>query len=289
MAKKKLNVLLIASHHGFFLTLKSIERFKKDINNLIVVIPDEKIEKYSQMEGEMFKNFRGLILEQTKAVKKSAKVYTAKFDVFKRVSQTADFLREIQASGIWLEVCAGSVLNRMPSSKTIDEMTENLLLMSSNRCYEGIKQLDMYMMAGQPTGAMHEKQNTDSFIINADKLPTVILPDHFMIKESMQRGTFKSTNPHAFSNEEELVDLAFAGKQLIEHATKASDCVVCDYWSIAMSPTTSIDRIYAYPLELYLPFVDACKGLIPAVTLERIRQNATESKEYSLAFRDALS
>ena len=119
MAKNKFNVLLIASHHGFFLTLKSIERFKNNIDKIVVVIPEEKIEKYNGTEGHEFQNFQKLIVQETKAVKKTAKVYTAKFDMFRKLSQTAQFLKEINASGIWMEICAGSVLNRIPSKQTL--------------------------------------------------------------------------------------------------------------------------------------------------------------------------
>jgi hypothetical protein len=286
--KQKFNILLIASHHGFFLTLKTVAALKKNINNLVVIIPEEKIEKYSQMEGDMFQNFQSLVSKETKAVKSTAKVFTAKFNMFHRVSQTAEFLREISATGVWIQVCAGSVLQRLPTAAVLEDMSSHFLLMAKTRCYEGTKQLDMYNMLGQPTLELHEKQNTDSFIINADNIPELLLPDRFMIREAMKNGTFKSTNPHSISNEEELVDYAFAGKQLIDHAAKAAECVIADFWGIVMSANPPIDKLYAYPLELYLPFIDGCEGLMPDVTIKRIKRNATECKEYSLAFRDAL-
>lgn len=287
--KQKFNVLLIASHHGFFLTLKTVEALKKNIDKLVVIIPEEKIEKYSQMDEEMFQNFQSLVSRETKMVKKSAKVYTAKFDVFRRLSQTAEFLREIKASGIWIQVCAGSILTHLPKEQVLSEMSNTFLMMSSKRGYEEIKQLNMYPMLGQLTLPSYEQQNTDSFIINADHIPEMILPDIYMIKQAMQENMFRKSNPHTFSNEEELVTLAFAGKQLIDHAEKAVKCLIADYWQVVMAPKVPIDKLYAYPLELYLPFVEKCHGLIPDITLERIKKHATECRDYPLAFREALS
>jgi hypothetical protein len=289
MAKEKFNVLLIASHHGLFVTLKSLEQFKKKIGELIVVIPDDKIEKYSKMDGDEFQNYRELVVKETKKVKKSARIFTASFDVHRRVSQTAEFLSEIDAHGIWLQVCAGSIVNKMPGDNVIPDMKERLLLMSSIRCYDGNRKLDMYMMLQQPNYAVYEKQNSQSFIINADNIPATILPDMFLIKEAIGRNQFQTISPHAFSSQEELVEFAFGGKQLIDHAWRASKCIVADYWSVVMQAKIKIEELYGYPLELYLPHIENCHGLIPAVTIQRIINNATEAKDYSLAFRSALS
>lgn len=285
----KFNVLLIASHHGVFLTMESLKRFKLDIGELVLVIPEEKIEKYSAMEGDEFKNYQKLLVKKAKQLKKDAKIFTASFDVNRRVSQTAEFLKEIEQTGIWMQVAAGSVVNRLPSQRIYEVMEKHMLLMSTTRCYEGDKRLDMYMMLGQPDLRVHEKQNGQSFLINADFIKAPILPDPYMIRDAMDRQLFSQINPHAFSCTEELVDMAFSGKQLIDHAAAAQNNMVADYWVVAMQPKLKIDELYAYPLEQYLPFVDKCKGLIPAVTLDRIKANATEAKNYSLAFREALS
>jgi hypothetical protein len=284
----KFNVFLIASHHGVFLTLESLKKLKEDIGELVIVIPEDKLEKYSNMEGAEFKNFQKLIVKQAKKIKKEAGIYTAKFDIFRRVSQTAEFLREINASGVWLQVCAGSVVNRLPGARILGEMADKYLLMSPMRCYEGNKRLDMYAMLGEPDLKAHEKQNTATFVINADHIPVNILPDMFMIREAIDRLMFKSINSHAFSSQESLVELAFGGKQLLDHAALAENNMVGDYWQFVIQPRLGIDVLYAYPLEQYLPYISKLKGLVPEVTIDRIKANALEAKNYSLAFRDAL-
>jgi hypothetical protein len=287
-ATNKYNVLLVASHHGFFLTLKSLDKFKKSIDKIVVVIPDEKVEKYKTMPGEIFTNFVEMVKNETKSFKKSAKVYTAKFDVFRRVSQTASLLEEIKATGIWFQISAGAVLVKLPTQKTFDELSNNFLMMSSSRCYEEVKHLNMYEMLGQPALQNHEKQYTGSFLINADMLPEIVLPDNFMIKDAIVRGKFKKANPHSFSNREELVEFAFTGKQLLDHAHSASTALVVDYWSMIMQPKLPVDFLYGYPFEFYLPYIEQCRGLIPDITIDRIAANATDA-QFSLEFRKALS
>jgi hypothetical protein len=287
MATNKYNVLLVASHHGFFLTLRSLEPFKKQIDKIVVVIPDDKVEKYGNMEDPIFTNFVANVKNSAKNFKKSAKVYTAKFDVFRRVSQTADLLKLIQAKGIWLQVSSGAVVCKLPSERAYKDISEATLLTSSNRCYEEIKHLNMYEMLQQPKLQAHENQYTGSFLINADELPEIILPDMFLIKDLMIRKKFKKANPHSFSNREELVEFAFSGKQLLDHAYMAEQAWVVDYWSMIMQPKLPIDFIYAYPFEHYGKHINACRGLIPEITVDRIVKNCQEA-QFSLDFRKAL-
>jgi hypothetical protein len=177
----------------------------------------------------------------------------------------------------------------MPGKTSYEEMKSYFLMMSPMRCYEGSKSLDMYAMLGQPNPDLHEKQNTQSFIMNAENIPAAVYPDFFLIREAMLNKQFKSAPVHAFSNPEELVEYAFNGKQLLDHAYKASKCNVADYWSTVMVPNLPVDQLYGYPLEVYLPYIEKCHGLIPSVTIHRIKQNATECSEYSAAFRKAIS
>jgi hypothetical protein len=286
--RDKYNVILVASHHGFFLTLKTLEKLKSGINKLIVVIPEDKIEKYGNMSGDMFENYLDLVKKETKAFKKTAKVFRANFDVFRRVSQTAEVLRNLNETGIWLQVSAGTVVNRLPTQRAYNDMQESCLMMSVNRCYESTHHLNMYNMLGMQDVKAHENQHTGSFLMNVDHVPEIILPDQFLISDAIIRGKFKQANPHAFSNREELVEMAFAGKQLLDHASRASDCWTADFWSMVMQPKVPLDFIYGYPLELYAA-ISECDGLIPAVTIQRIKVAVNECMSYPMLFRQAIS
>ncbi len=242
-----MNVLVIATHHGAFLTLQQLKQWK--YKNVVVVIPQSQIDKYSRYDGAVFKNFEKNI---RKFCGKKWQVYVdVDWDAKQKIKEAYAFLKFAGKTGKWLVLESGALLggrhaHGFPPFNTTYGVTYQ-------RVYPRLTKL--YTMLGEPEES--KKLCTSSFFVNLDNPAQTVtyLPGE------------------VFHRADTLYEQSFGMLSCIRYQQMVAEAWTVNFWMEAIKPTEASERV-AYPFDWYAAYAEPVKKYLPKQTYDAIMKNA---------------
>lgn len=254
MSKK---IIVVAHHHGAFLTLNSVFQ-DKEVEHLIVVIPESQIKKYATFDDKTFVDFEKNLKAFIKKHRPDAEVYVvAEDERVSRFMRVSNVLEELGETGVWLSLIAGSIYN-----KDVDWVTPRYAIAAcASRSFSGPH--DMYAMIGlSPDNSM----NTDMFFLNRDVPAT---------------GNIHKLPSRAFGRQDALIGPALSSVECLKWSAICVSAIGCSIWMKAINRDLKPDEFVAYPFDIMVPHAKATKKFLPAGAYTQILKNAEESSWYS--------
>ncbi|AMQ65956.1 hypothetical protein AAY80_003 [Stenotrophomonas phage vB_SmaS-DLP_6] len=247
-----MNALIIAQHHGVFLTLESL---RGKVDQIVVVIPQSQLNKYAEFPEPEFKAYG----ENLKAYCKKHKIEC--WTTMALESPRA-LLESINKTGKWAVLAAGSLYQEFDEQKLVGYATAACV----GRVYERDNRLAMYHMVGLP--AEDTKRH---------------LQNHFLNLDMQVRD--RTMSNYAVARPDPLIGQAISAVECVRLRSASKKSAVLAFWMTAISRTTTQQEYVAYPLDEYAQYAKKVKKLLPVATYEAIMENASESSRWR-AFAD---
>lgn len=250
-----MNVLVIATHPGVFLTIAQLKLFLKPNNlNVVVAIPQSQIDKYATFEEDVFKNYTKHV---KKACGKRIKVYTSEWDLSKKLESSHDFLSGIEATGEWLVLEAGAFLG--PSFHKAEFQKDATFGVVYNRVHPKFTKL--YTMLGQP-------EDSRTIWLGA-----------FYVNMDVPNKRVKIVDSDNFHRPDILYKMSFGPLWCIRYHREAKDCIAMNFWMDAIRGKQETGELIAYPYAKYLAWLEKIDSkLIPKQTYDNMVKNGLYSE-----------
>jgi len=250
-----MNVLVIATHPGAFLTIAQLKLFLKPNNlNVVVAIPQSQIDKYATFEEDLFKNY---VKHVKKACGKRIKPYIAEWDMSTKLESSYKFLKELGATGEWLVLEAGALLGH--SFHKAEFQKTATFGVVYNRVHPKLSRL--YTMLGQP-----EESRTiwlGAFYVNMD-----VPGQRVQIIDS-----------DTFHRPDLLYKMSFGPTWCIRYHQIRKDCVAMNFWMEAIRGKQEKGELIAYPYDSYLAWAEKIgSDRLPKQSYDNIVKNGLFSE-----------
>ena len=253
MSKK---IVVIAHHHGAFLTLNSVFQ-DEEVEQLIVVIPNSQVEKYSGFSEKAFVDFDKNLKKFVRKHRPDAEIYVVDDSIpMSRFHRTTGILEELGEKGSWLVLLAGAIYN--PNAEWAANIRQTIAACTS-RCFSGPN--DMYAMIGVEVNGY----SSDVFYVNMDR----------EVQIDIQK--LPST---AFGRQDALIGEALSSVECLRWSAHCSKAVASSFWMKAISKKLTQDEYVAYPFDIMVPHAKATKKWLPEGAYNQILSNAEESAWY---------
>lgn len=255
MSKK---ILVIAHHHGAFLTLNSIFE-AGDVDQLIVIIPNSQVQKYSTFGDKVFVDFEKNMKKFVKKHSPDAEVYVIDDSIdMTRFQRSISVLTELGEDGDWLVLLAGALYNK---NKDWPTDLKYRVAACATRSFSGPH--DMYAMIGLPGD---NSMNTEMFFISM---------------EPGKNNNIQKLPSLTFGRVDALIGPALSSVECLKWSASCSIAIACSFWMKSISRNLKPDEYVAYPFDLMVPHAKATKKFLPSGAFEQILKNAEESGWYS--------
>lgn len=245
-----MNVLVIATHHGAFLTLQQLKQWK--IDNVTVVIPQSQIDKYKTFDGEVFTNY---MQNMKKFCGRKIPLYVS--DDWKpnnKLRAAYNFIHTIGGTGKWVVLEAGSLLgakhHTYPSTSTFGVVHA--------RVHPKMKKL--YRMLGQEESS--DVICASSFFINMD--------------DASMRVSY--IDPTLVHRPDILFAQSFGTMWCIRYRQMVYKCFTVNFWMEAIRSKQEQGELVAYPYDFYMTYAKKVKKYLPETTYNNILANGTQTE-----------
>jgi hypothetical protein len=235
--------VVIAHHHGAFLTIKQLRELKQEF---VVLVPQTQVEKYSTMGEDIFKNY---LPNLKKAAGKGTPVFTADMRG-NFLNLIATWMAELQCTGQWTVMQAGSLL--LSTDNDVSIKTQFGLV--SDRVHPKFKKL--YTMLGEPEKS--DKMYMHTIFVNMDK----------------RDGKVTEVPSDAVMRPDILYKMSFGPLWCLRHRQMVKHSAVANFWMESIRAEQEIGEWIAYPYHLYGEYAKKVKAMIPPVSFENIMANA---------------
>lgn len=271
-----MNIVIIAWHHGAFLTLRSCLQEIGRGHNIVTLIPRPQLEKYTTKFTEPeFVNYKQNIATAAQFV--DSDVFLCDWDEKNPVcsAMNAAFLASLRGETLFL--MAGTVLMKTPPKGSVNGPA---LKFARERSYRGNKRLDMYAMIGL---------DKDSALFDRSAWLADIQPDYYTSKDS--ELILEEADKNFLSRPDVLIGTALSGNDTIMHGVRAvNDVCVLSYWKNAIRHNENqfSDELFAYPYDKYLALAEQVGTYLPPSSLEKITKNGHDTSEWVAKIRDEI-
>lgn len=287
-------LVVITTHHGAFLTLKSAMK-NSSHDRLIVIVPKSQVDKYNKMyeenihknaEFEIFKDYDKLVTQFCKT-----EVFIVEdWDSNNTVSSTVETLMTLGSKGKHFIVNAGLLVLTDPfTDQLMEKLDDKRIIIGKTRVYGEDRRLNMYHMIGLP----REEQGFDAnvFAVNIDLFEEVTRADLKLIQDSIFHKKMEKL-PRGFNMKHDpLIGTAISARETVVHGVKASKASVINFWMPAIKKYEELypEETFAYPFDIYLDYAKQVKAYLPESTFGRIKQNGEATKYWVKDIREILA
>lgn len=286
-------LVIIATHHGSFLTIKSALK-NSSHDKLIVLVPKSQVDKYNKMyeeniqkssEFEIFKDYDKLV---TKFCKTEVFVVDD-WDSNNTVSSTIDVLASLNSKGKHFVVGAGMLILKDPfTNEIMDNLETHKLAISRPRVYGENKRLNMYHMIGLPKNDSTFDANV--FAVNMDKIEELSSIDSVLLQE-LSNTKQKFNLPREYNMKHDaLIGTAISARETVMHNIRSSKSIVINFWMPAIKKYEDLypEETFGYPFDIYLDYAEQVEDYLPSSTYNRIKQNGEATKYWIKDIRDNI-
>lgn len=286
-------LVIIAMHHGAFLTIKSALK-NSSHDKLIVLVPRSQVDKYNKMyveninksqEFEIFKDYDKLV---TKFCKTEVFVVDD-WDMNNTVSTTVETLMTLQSKGKHFIVNAGMLILSDPfTDDLLNKLDEKRVIIGKSRVYGDDRRLNMYHMIGLP----REEPGYDAnvFAVNVDLFDEIARTDTKLIQDSIFHKKLEKL-PRGFNMKHDpLIGTAISARETIMHNVRSVQASVVNFWMPSIKKYEDLypEETFGYPFDVYLDYATQVKKYLPISTFERIRLNGEATKYWIKDIRDNI-
>jgi len=257
-----MNFLVMAQHHGAFITLESIP---KD-SNVVVFVPQSQIDKYSGFPEPVFKNYFANLKKYCD--KKGYELYIVEHSRDNMFTFCSESLFQIGKKGVWAVLPAGAIYQSTPN------MAGKRAAFVRGRVFDKDRRLAMYSMIGLPENDPYI--NNAAFFLNLDEIPVGSFKDSLMLSggDVVELGSMGIGRP------DPLVGKALSALECLRMRTKSIKSHVLYYWMQVIARKHAEQEFLAYPFEQYAVYAKKVKKQLPESTYEVIVQNSEQSAFY---------
>ena len=286
-------LVIIATHHGSFLTIKSALK-NSSHDKLIVIVPKSQVDKYHKMyednvhknaEFEVFKNYDRTITQFC-----GTEVFVVDdWDPANSVSSTVETLMALESKGLHVVVGAGLLILKDPFSKSLTElMDSNRLAISKPRVYGDNKRLNMYHMIGLSKEDLSSDANV--FALNMDLFEEITVSDGRLIQEAISNKKFVKLPREYNMKHDALIGTAISARETVMHGTRASKSSIVNFWMPVIKKYEDLypEETFGYLFDVYLDYAEQVEDYLPASTYNRIKQNGEATKYWIKDIRDNI-
>lgn len=242
-----MKALVIAQHHGAFLTLESL---LGKVEEIVVVIPQAQLNKYAEFPEPEFRNYG----ENLKAYCKKNKI-----ECWTTVALESPraILESINKTGKWVVLAAGSLYQEFDEQKLVGYANAACI----GRVFERDQRLAMYHMVGLP--AEDTKRHLQNHFLNLD----------MQVRE-------RTMSNYAVARPDPLIGQAISALECVRLRSASKKSAILAFWMTAISRTVTQQEYVAYPLDEYTRYAKKVKKLLPVATYDTIIENASESARW---------
>jgi hypothetical protein len=286
-------LVIIATHHGSFLTIKSALK-NSSHDKLVVLVPRSQVDKYNKMyeeniykssEFEIFKDYDKLVTNFC-----GTEVFVVDdWDQNNTVSSTIDVLTGLGSKGKHFIVGAGLLILTDPfTSQLLEKLEDKKIIIGKTRVYGEDRRLNMYHMIGMPK----EEQGFDAnvFAVNVDLFEDIPTTDLKLIQDSI---FFKKMEklPRGFNMKHDpLIGTAISARETVMHNVKSAQACVINFWMPVIKKYEDLypEETFGYPFDIYLDYAEQVEDYLPTSTYNRIKQNGEATKYWIKDIRDNI-
>tara|TARA_R110000868_G_scaffold137027_1_gene350391 strand:- start:1805 stop:2680 length:876 start_codon:yes stop_codon:yes gene_type:complete len=286
-------LVIIAAHHGSFLTIKSALK-NSSHDKLIVLVPRSQVDKYNKMyeenihkssEFEIFKDYDKLVTNFC-----GTEVFVVDdWDSNNTVSSTIDVLRGLESKGNHFVVGAGLLILTDPfTPQLLEKLNDKRIIIGKTRVYGEDKRLNMYHMIGMP----REDQGFDAnvFAVNVDLFEEIPTTDSKLIQDSIFVKKMEKL-PRGFNMKHDpLIGTAISARETVMHNVRSVQACIINFWMPAIKKYEDLysEETFGYPFDVYLDYAEQVEDYLPASTYNRIKQNGEATKYWIKDIRDNI-
>jgi len=286
-------LVIIASHHGAFLTIKSAQK-NSSHDKMIVVVPKSQVDKYNKMyadniqknsEFEIFKDYDKMV---TKFCKKEIFV-VEDWDANNTVSSVVETLMALNSKGKHIVVSAGLVVLQDPFTEDLlGKLEDKRIVIGKSRVYGDDRRLNMYHMIGLPK----EEKSFDAniFALNMDNFDEISTNDSALLQSAVFLKKLEKL-PRSFNMKHDpLIGTAISARETVMHNVRSVKANIINYWMPSIKKYDDLfpEETFGYPLDIYLEYAKSVKKYLPQSTFERIKQNGEATKYWIQDIRDNI-
>jgi len=286
-------LVIIATHHGSFLTIKSALK-NSSHDKLIVLVPRSQVDKYNKMyEENIHKSFEFEIFKDyDKTVTNfcGTEVFVVDdWDSNNTVSCIVDVLRGLESKGKHFVVGAGLLVLTDPfTPQLLEKLDDKRIIIGKTRVYGEDRRLNMYHMIGMPREELGYDANV--FAVNVDLFEDIPATDTKLIQDSI---FFKKMEklPRGFNMKHDpLIGTAISARETVMHNVKSTAASVINFWAPAIRKYEDLypEETFGYPFDIYLDYAEQVENYLPASTYNRIKQNGEATKYWIRDIRDNI-
>jgi hypothetical protein len=286
-------LVIIATHHGSFLTIKSALK-NSSHDKLIVLVPRSQVDKYNKMyeenihknaEFEIFKDYDKMVTKFC-----GTEVFVVDdWDQANSISCVIDVLTGLSGKGKHFVVTAGVLILRDPfTDEIMDSLETHKLAISKPRVYGDNKQLNMYHMIGLSRNDSSFDANV--FAVNMDKFEELSSIDSTLLQElSNTKQQFNMPRKYNMKHDA-LIGTAISARETVMHNVKSAQACVINFWMPAIKKYEDLypEETFGYPFDIYLDYAEQVEDYLPASTYNRIKQNGEATKYWIKDIRDNI-
>lgn len=244
-----MNVLVIATHHGAFLTIQHLKQRK--VKNVTVVIPQSQIDKYKTFPGKVFAQYEQ---NMKKFCGKKIGLYVSEdWNPRKKMESAFDFISAIGGGGTWLVLEAGSILG---DKLSVPETTTFGVVRS--RVHPKFAKL--YKMLGK--GEEDKSVFSGCFFVN--------------MEDRSRRVTMLDSD--TFHRPDVLYAQSFGMLWCIRYQQMVTDTVAMCFWMEAIRSKQESGEWVAYPYDRYKDLAEKVQKYLPSPTFDNIVANGAKTQ-----------
>jgi hypothetical protein len=252
MKTSEWSYIVVAHHHGAFLTLRSL--FDAGIKWVNVIVPTSQLKKYSTFPDDISKNFYKNLV---KFVGRRGIVHERTYTYPELITNVTDYADSVNMHGNVMVLGAGSVYKKDPPS-------EGTCFLFDYPYSRG--QFNMYEMIGSPSGQL--AKDMFQFKLQAMK---PITDDGWV-----QRN--RNVGPWTFMRPDPLIGEALSVQECLRFYTRTKlKASAYNFWMQCLQPEQKPEQLLAYPFAEYAALAKKVKKYIHPGTFNRIVAHAKDA------------
>jgi len=247
-----MNILVIATHHGAFVTLQQLKQWNYE--NVLVVIPQSQIDKYSKLKGEIFTEYERNI---ERFCRGKFKVYVAEWDQSKKLQSAKATLEALGATASWLVLESGTLLGGAHSRG----------LPPCNTTY------------GLTYRRVHPKMKRLYTMLGEDEESKVVCLNSFIVNLDDSSGRVSILDSNLFHRPDVLYAKSFGMLWCLRYQQMVQDALTLNFWMEAIRSEQEDGEWVAYPYDWYKGYASKVKKYLPASSYTNIVENGEMTAE----------
>lgn len=242
-----MNALVIAQHHGCFLTIQSL---LGKVDEIVVVIPQSQLTKYATFPEAEFQQY-GTNLQAF------CKKHKIKCWIAAALESPRAILESLDKRGKWVVLAAGALYQGMDEQKLVGYAHAGV----RGRLFDRDQRLAMYGMIGLPP--VDESLHRANLFVNM---------------EVSKRD--RDLAPMAIGRVDPLIGTALSALECLRVRSATRKSAILHYWMAAINKTHTEAEYLSYPFDEYAKYAKSVRKYLPPTAYEVIRANGAESERY---------